>query len=127
RIRPHRRMGPTTPGAVTLSCGVAIIGRHGRLCAGRQLAQRAVSAMVFEQDNELRWVGRRRRDRLHNARVLPGTAGFVLINAGQIAWPLIMTRCPDRGAGNKWSPRLATRPKDPLLPEAPRDRLSCQA
>ena len=55
----------------------------GGLMLASSFAQRPVSAMLFEQDNELRQG--RRRDRLHNARVLPGTAGFVLINAGQTA------------------------------------------
>lgn len=65
---------------MTLSCDVAIIGGGiGGLTLASSLAQRPISAIVFEQDNELRQIGAGRWDRLHNARVLPGTAGFVLI------------------------------------------------
>ena len=46
-------MGPAAPGGVTLSCDVAIIGGGiGGLTLASSLAQRPISAMAFEQDNE---------------------------------------------------------------------------
>lgn len=51
-------MGPTAPRGMTLSCDVAIIGGGvGGLTVASSLAQRSISAMVFEQDNEVREIG----------------------------------------------------------------------
>ena len=51
-------------------------GGIGGLTLASSLAQRPVS--VFEQDNELRQIGVGAGTACANARVLPGTAGFVL-------------------------------------------------
>ena len=70
-------MGLAAPGGMTLNCDVAITaGGIGGLTLASSLAQRPVS--VFEQDNELRQIGVGAGTACANARVLPGTAGFVL-------------------------------------------------
>ena len=67
---------------MTRSRDVAIIGGGiGGLTLASNLAQRSISAMVFEQDNELRQIGAGRWDRLHNARVLLDTAGMAPFRA----------------------------------------------